>query len=78
MEANYEVLTYPLDWFVFKFRYAKDITKILEGKTHHAYGRPLLLKSMPPFFTFNDMGITQVPVWVHMSGLPIECWQPML
>lgn len=73
-KANCKVLTHPSGWLVFKFQHAEDGQRILEGKTQHVYGRPLLLKSMPPFFTFDDMGITNVPVWVRLRGLPIECW----
>lgn len=75
-KANCQVRTHPSGWLVFKFWYVEYMTRILEGKTHHIYGRPLLLKSVPPFFTFDDMGISHEPVWARLKGLPIECWHP--
>ncbi|KAL3846281.1 hypothetical protein ACJIZ3_003684 [Penstemon smallii] len=37
------------------------------------FGRPLLLKIMPKCFEFGDEGVSDVPVWVNLPDLPLDC-----
>lgn len=38
------------------------------------YGRPLILKNMPPFFKFKHCTNTVVPVWVNLPSLQLDLW----
>lgn len=38
------------------------------------YGKPLILKNMPPLFEFGACTNTVVPVWVTLLGLPVDLW----
>lgn len=41
------------DWWVFKFDCEVDRQKILDGGSFMIYGRPLILKHVPPLFEFG-------------------------
>lgn len=38
------------------------------------YGRPLILKNMPPHFELGACTSIVVPVWITLPGLPVDLW----
>lgn len=59
---------------VFKFENAADRDMVLNGGPYFVYGRPLLMKIIPPWFQFDDEEISNIPLWINLPGLPLECW----
>lgn len=72
----YKFFTHQSGWLVFKFKTEEDRFKVLQGGPYFVFGRPLILKNMPSYFEFDNMELKQVPVWVKLPGLPLECWNP--
>lgn len=65
---------YKSGWLVFWFDNEEDRQKILNGRPYMIYGKPLILKNMPPLFEFGACTNTIVPVWVTLPGLPVDLW----
>lgn len=42
---------------------------MLNNGPYFAFGSPLLLKTMPSYFKFDDPEIKHIPVWINLSGL---------
>ena len=61
-------------WIVFKFLSEEDRMSVLNGGPYFAYGRNLMLKPMPKCFRFGGEDFANVPVWVKLPDLPLECW----
>lgn len=61
-------------WLVFRFDNEEDRQKILDGGPYMIYGRPPILKHMPPLFEFTTCTNTFVPIWVMLPGLPVGLW----
>ncbi|KAI5652780.1 hypothetical protein M9H77_29967 [Catharanthus roseus] len=65
---------YKLGWLVFQFDREEDIQKILDRRPYMIYGRPLILKNMPPHFELGACTSIVVPVWITLPGLPVDLW----
>lgn len=65
---------HKLGWLVFKFDIAADRQNILDRGPYMIYGKPLVLKNMPPLFEFGACTHSILPVWVTLLGLPIVLW----
>lgn len=61
-------------WIVFKFQNEEIRDKILSGGPYMIFGRPLMLRSMPICFAFDDSELLIMPLWITLPGLPLECW----
>ena len=61
-------------WIVFKFQSEEDRWRVLNGGPYFAYGRNLMLKSMPRCFRFGSEDLATVPVWIQLPDLPLDCW----
>lgn len=48
--------------------------KLLDGGPYMTYGRPLILKNIPPLFEFGACTNTIVLIWVTLPGLPVDLW----
>lgn len=59
---------------VFKVDSEEDRQKILDGGPYIIYGRPLILKNIPPLFEFGVYTNTIVPVWVTLLRLLVDLW----
>lgn len=68
------MLTHNSLWLVFKFASKELSDGVLKGGLYIAYGCPLYLKAMPPCFTFQPGVQNQLPLWMQIHGLPIDCW----
>ena len=72
--VKYQYYVHSSGWLVFKFECANDRDTVLNGGPYFVFGRPLLLKMMPPYFEFGDEEISILPAWIQLPGLPLECW----
>ena len=61
-------------WIMFQFETSKSQMKVLENSPYIVYGKPLLLKTMPQDFRFQNEGISFFPIWVQIRNLPMEYW----
>lgn len=61
-------------WIVYRFHKGEDRENILNGGPYIIYGRPLILKHMPPLFQFGPCTNTIIPVWVNLPGLLLDLW----
>ncbi|GFS34500.1 hypothetical protein Acr_00g0034240 [Actinidia rufa] len=50
--------------------------RFLENGPYIIYGRPLLLKTMPRFFRFENEAISSFLVWVQLRNIPLDLWSP--
>ena len=63
-------------WIIFQFSSIEDQIKVLENGPYIIYGRPLLLKTMPRFFRFENEAISTFPVWIQLRNFPTDLWYP--
>ncbi|KAL0361152.1 UNVERIFIED_CONTAM: hypothetical protein Sradi_3799700 [Sesamum radiatum] len=63
-------------WLMFRFARDEDRQHTLAGGPYFIYGHPLILKSMPNCFEFEDDDINLTPIWATLPSLPLECWHP--
>ena len=63
-------------WIIFQFSTMEDLTHVLENGPYIIYGRPLLLKTMPRYFAFENESISTFPVWVQLKHFPLDIWGP--
>ncbi|KAL0399881.1 UNVERIFIED_CONTAM: hypothetical protein Sradi_2331400 [Sesamum radiatum] len=63
-------------WLVFKFATEEDMQRVVAGGPYFIFGRPLMLKTMPACFGFQEDDISLTPVWATLPSLPLECWNP--
>jgi hypothetical protein len=60
-------------WFMLKFQCVADATKVLKDPWC-IDSTPLLLKRWTSFFDASTERIDELPIWVHLPGLPPELW----
>ncbi|KAL0456549.1 UNVERIFIED_CONTAM: hypothetical protein Slati_0994100 [Sesamum latifolium] len=63
-------------WLVFKFATEEDMQRVVADGPYFVFGRPLMLKTMPAYFGFQEDDISLTPVWATLPSLPLECWNP--
>ncbi|XP_022857248.1 uncharacterized protein LOC111378308 [Olea europaea var. sylvestris] len=73
-KVNYKYFVHSSGWLVFKFETDLERLSVLHGGPYFVYGRPLMLKVMPRYFDFDDKDVSTMPVWINLSGLPLEFW----
>ncbi|GFS28741.1 hypothetical protein Acr_00g0003640 [Actinidia rufa] len=61
-------------WIVFKFDNLEGRDNTLQGGPYMVFGRPLLLKILPDYFSFKYEELSCFPVWVQFKNLPLELW----
>ncbi|GFS42551.1 hypothetical protein Acr_00g0080480 [Actinidia rufa] len=61
-------------WIVFKFDKLEGRDNVLQGGPYMVFGRPLLLKILPDYFSFNHEELSCISVWVQLKNLPLELW----
>lgn len=64
---------HKLGCVIFRFDNEADRQHILQGP-YMIFGRPLVLKNMPPLFEFGACKRTIMPIWVTLPGLPMDLW----
>ncbi|KAH6835505.1 hypothetical protein C2S53_006376 [Perilla frutescens var. hirtella] len=64
----------PTGWIIFIFGNEFDSQRVLQSGPYFVEGRPLVMKSMPECFEFEDEMIKTVPVWIRLPSLPLDCW----
>lgn len=47
---------------------------MLVNGAYSTFGRPWVLKKIPPFFTYNEQCFKSIPTWITRPSLPIEFW----
>ncbi|KAI5666267.1 hypothetical protein M9H77_16120 [Catharanthus roseus] len=65
-------------WLVFRFEIFEDRDQVLQGGPYLIYGRPLILKEMPPLFEFGPCTLSVIPIWITLPGLPLDMWNAKL
>ncbi|KAI5639960.1 hypothetical protein M9H77_00286 [Catharanthus roseus] len=65
-------------WLLFRFDDFELKEKVLQGGPYLIFGRPLILKDMPPLFEFGACTHSEVPVWITLPGLPLDLWNARL
>jgi hypothetical protein len=63
-------------WFSFVFSASTDVFWVL-SKTWSMVGTPIVLKRWTPNFDAKWERVDVVPVWVRLSGLPMQYWNPV-
>ncbi|GFY96656.1 hypothetical protein Acr_11g0009620 [Actinidia rufa] len=63
-------------WELCLFSSEDDKANVLGKGPYIIYGRPLLLKAMPPLFKFGSEAISSFPVWVQLRYIPLDMWCP--
>ncbi|KAL0446225.1 UNVERIFIED_CONTAM: hypothetical protein Slati_1750400 [Sesamum latifolium] len=63
-------------WLVFKFATEEDMQRVVADGPYFVFGRPLMLKTMPACFGFQEDDISLTPIWATLPSLPLECWNP--
>ena len=61
-------------WIIFKFENSEGRDNTLQGGPYMVFGRPLLLKILPEYFTFSYEDLSCFPIWVQLKSLPVEAW----
>ncbi|GFZ11162.1 hypothetical protein Acr_22g0005600 [Actinidia rufa] len=61
-------------WIIFQFKTSEAQATVLENGPYIIYGKPLLLKTMPEFFKFENEAISCFPVWIQLRNLPLDLW----
>lgn len=61
-------------WLIFRFEELAEKERVLQGGPYLIYGRPLILKDLPPLFEFGACTHSEIPVWITLPGLPIDLW----
>jgi hypothetical protein len=60
---------------MFRFQSQVDATKILNAPWCFD-SSSMLLKRWTPLFDASHERIDELPIWVHLPGLPVELWTP--
>lgn len=69
-----EVLSTEHGFFFFRFGCVEDLDKVLEEGPWHMDNRPLVLQKWGPNLSLRNEELSKLPVWVKLSGLPVEHW----
>jgi len=72
--VKYKYSAHSSGWLLFQFDNESSRDSVMAGGPYTVFGRPLMLKAMPPFFEFDDQNVSFLPVWVNLPALPLECW----
>jgi len=72
--VKYKYSAHSSGWLLFQFDNESSRDSVMDGGPYTVFGRPLMLKAMPPFFEFDDQNVSFMPVWVNLPALPLECW----
>ena len=72
--VKYKYSAHSSGWLIFQFDNEASRDSVLAGGPYTVFGRPLMLKAMPPFFEFDDHNVSILPVWINLPALPLECW----
>lgn len=70
----YKYFPHSSGWLVFKLEKEEHRELVLANGPYISYGRPWVLKKLPPFFRFDDECFAKVPTWVKLPSFPMECW----
>jgi hypothetical protein len=60
-------------WFAFIFSSREDVNWVLL-KVWSMAGMPIVLKRWTPTFDAKKERVDEEPIWVHLSGLPMQFW----
>jgi hypothetical protein len=60
-------------WFAFLFSATEDVSWVLL-KIWSMVGTPIVLKRWTPNFDAKQERVDVVPIWVRLSGLPMQYW----
>ena len=61
-------------WIIFEFDSLDARDRTLQEGPYMVFGRPLLLKILPDYFTFNYEELSCFPIWVQLRNLPLKFW----
>lgn len=73
-QVKYKYSAHSSGWLIFQFDNESSRDSVMLSGPYTVFGRPLMLKAMPPFFEFDDQNVSFLPVWVNLPALPLECW----
>lgn len=63
-------------YFIVKFQSKEDIQEKMLADPYSINYRPLILKQWSPEFDFSKEFPTDIPLWVKLPHLPLNCWGP--
>ncbi|XP_060201116.1 uncharacterized protein LOC132629783 [Lycium barbarum] len=61
-------------YFIVKFQTIEKMREILYAGPYTINYRPLILKPWTPDFNFSEEFPTEIPLWVKLPQLPMNCW----
>lgn len=69
-----DILPHMSGWVIFMFQSKMEKKRILEGGPYFIFRRTLFLRSVPENFCFQEEDYSDVPTWVQLHNLPLQCW----
>lgn len=73
-KVDYTYIPHSSGWLVFKFKTEEDMESVRYGGPYYAFGRGLMLKTVPEGFEFERINDSVVPVWVRFEQLAPHLW----
>lgn len=67
-----QTIPFPKDRYVFKLDNPDDKRRIIAGGPYSVDGKLLVLQPLPPFTTVDLVQFNRVPVWITLTGLPVD------
>ncbi|KAK4798157.1 hypothetical protein SAY86_030483 [Trapa natans] len=65
-------IPFPNDRYIFKLDNPDDKKRIIAGGPYTVNGKLLALQPLPPFTTVDYVQFNRVPVWITLTGLPVD------
>ncbi|XP_060170990.1 uncharacterized protein LOC132601964 [Lycium barbarum] len=72
--AEPEVYLHEEGYYIVKFHSMEDMREILYAGPYMINYRTLILKPWTPDFDFNEEFPTEIPLWIKLPHLPMNCW----
>ncbi|XP_019224047.1 PREDICTED: uncharacterized protein LOC109205757 [Nicotiana attenuata] len=72
--ASPELFVHEEGYFIIKFQSIDDMKEILCSGPYTINSRPIILKPWTPEFDFDKEFPTEIPLWIKLPKLPMNCW----
>lgn len=73
-QVPYEYIVHKSGWILFKFKEEDHKAMVMANGPYASFGRPWILKEMPPFFAFDEECFKRIPTWITLPSLPFVFW----
>ncbi|XP_021715736.1 uncharacterized protein LOC110683652 [Chenopodium quinoa] len=73
-EAKPDVFWHDDGYFLIKFQNSDDMNVVLNASPHMFFGKAAIVKPWSEKFDFHAEVLRNVPMWVKLPNLPLNCW----